>query len=58
LCVAPGGSSNSAGTTSPGYCAPRTACFGQPGSPGGQAIKLNANSVTWGATGTVYGSVA
>ena len=29
-----------------------------PSGTGGQAIKLNANSVTWGATGTVYGSVA
>jgi hypothetical protein len=28
------------------------------GQPGGQAITLNANSVTWGATGTIYGSVA
>jgi hypothetical protein len=28
------------------------------GGTGGQAITLNANSVTWGATGTVYGSVA
>jgi hypothetical protein len=28
------------------------------GGNGGNAISLNANSVTWGATGTVYGSVA
>jgi hypothetical protein len=29
-----------------------------PGAAGGRAINLNANSVTWGATGTLYGSVA
>ena len=29
-----------------------------PGGVGGKAINLNANTVTWGATGTVYGSVS
>jgi len=47
-----GGWGAAGGPTTPGPTGVKT------GGNGGQAIKLNANSVTWGATGTVYGSVA
>jgi len=59
FCVGPtragtGGAGGSAGTAG---CGSPTGLVA-PGQPGGRAINLNANTVTWGATGTVYGSVA
>jgi hypothetical protein len=51
-----GGSGSSAGKNAVPATPPRT--VGGGAGTGGKAINLNANTVTWGATGTVYGSVA
>jgi hypothetical protein len=52
------GAGGSAGNTGCNSTIVFTPIVTYPGQAGGRAINLNANSVTWGATGTVYGSVA
>jgi hypothetical protein len=51
-----GGAAGAAGATGTvsGFSAPSV----HPGGIGGKAINLNANTVTWGATGTIYGAVS
>jgi hypothetical protein len=52
-----GGGSGSAGGNGLGLPATAPSLI-YPGAAGGRAINLNANTVTWGATGTIYGAVA